>query len=173
MISTILILIKKLESCFSTTYRRTTTRSSTTQQKSTRVPRYVSKTCRQCVMVLSPDPYANPRGPAVERQWIFKMRNAEFRLIPQRTHGQDKATLTQKRLAFAGQPNPNRKIERTLQQIFTLGLQSFQSERLTTTYKSALMITFNLYNTRFKTPFKPKKDDKIQIIKLKPLGKKR
>ncbi|CAJ2508689.1 Uu.00g137150.m01.CDS01 [Anthostomella pinea] len=47
-----------------------------------------------CVVVLSPDPYRNPDGLAVERQWIFIVRNAEFRLIPRSSRGQDEATFT-------------------------------------------------------------------------------
>ncbi|KAH8889934.1 kinase-like protein [Thozetella sp. PMI_491] len=128
------------------------------------------KTPRQCVVVLSPDPYADPKGPAAERQWIFIMRDAEFRLIP-RTHGQGEATLTKEKLAFAGQPDPDRTIEGTLQRIFTLGLQSLQSQGLTTTYKSASTITFNPHNTRFRTPLEPEEDDEIKITKLRPLGR--
>ncbi|KAI1300448.1 kinase-like protein [Xylaria venustula] len=129
------------------------------------------KTPRQCVVVLSPNPYRNPDGPAVERQWIFKMRDAEFCLIPRRTRAQDEAKFTEEKLAFAGQPDPDRTIEGTLQRIFTLGLQSLQSEGLTTTYKSASTITFNPHNTRFRTQLEPEEDDEIQITKLRPLGR--
>jgi hypothetical protein len=115
--------------------------------------------------------YRNPDGPAVERQWIFKIRDAEFRLIPRRTGAQDEATFTEERLAFAGQPDPDRTIEGTLQRIFTLGLQSLQSEGLTTTYKSASTITFNPHNTRFRTPLEPEEDDVIRCTKLRPLGR--
>ncbi|KAK3369804.1 hypothetical protein B0T24DRAFT_681794 [Lasiosphaeria ovina] len=123
------------------------------------------KTPRQCVVVLGPDPY-NKR----DWKWIFRIRDAEFLLIPRTTQGQDEATFTEEKRAFAGQPDPNRTIEGTLQRIFTLGLQSLQSKGLTTTYKSASTITFNPHNTRFKTPLEPDEDDAIRYTKLRPLG---
>ena len=129
------------------------------------------KTPRQCVVVLSPDPYDNPKGLAVERQWIFTMRDAWFRLIPRRVPGsRNQVAFTEERLAFAGRPDPDRTLEGTLQRIITLGLQSLQSEGLTTTYKSASTITFNPHNTRFRTPLEPDQDDVIQYTKLRPLG---
>ncbi|KAK0710159.1 hypothetical protein B0T26DRAFT_679473 [Lasiosphaeria miniovina] len=123
----------------------------------------ISKTRRQCVLVLAYDVY-NKR----DRKWIFRMRDAEFRLIPRRTQGQDEATLTKERLAFVGQTDHDRTIEGTMQRLITLGLQS---EGLTTTYKSASTITFNPHNTRLQTPLEPEKDKVIQITKLRPLGR--
>jgi len=64
------------------------------------------KTPRQCVVGLNPNPYCNPDGSVIERQWIFIMRDAEFRLIPRRTRGQDEPTFTEERRAFAGKPDP-------------------------------------------------------------------
>ncbi|CAJ2508217.1 Uu.00g094030.m01.CDS01 [Anthostomella pinea] len=130
------------------------------------------KTPRQCVVALSPDPYRNPGGPAVERQWFFKVRDAEFRLIPRRTQSPDEAkSITDERRAFAALPDPNLTLEGTMQRIFTLGLQALQFEGLTTTYKSASTITINPHNTRFRTPLEPAEEDQIRFTRVKPLGR--
>jgi hypothetical protein len=130
---------------------------------------HISKTRRQCVVVLAPDLYPDPDRPR-NREWIFKMRDAEFRLIPRRTQGQDEAVFTEERLAFARQPDPEQTVEGTMQRLITLGLQSLQSEALTTTYKSPSTITINPHNIRFKTPLEPAEDKVIRYKKLRPLG---
>jgi hypothetical protein len=92
--------------------------------------------------------------------WIFKIRDAMFFLIPRRTPGnQAKAVFTEKRLAFAGQPDPERTYKGTMQRLINLGLQSLQSEALTTTYKP--LSTVNTHDTRFKTLLEPEEDEVI------------
>ncbi|KAF4434327.1 IPL1-Ser/thr protein kinase [Fusarium austroafricanum] len=115
----------------------------------------ISKIRRQCVVLLRPD-LCRQR---VERQWLFQIRGADFRLIPGRTHGRSEAPLIKERLAFAGKTNNNGTIERTLQQLGTLDLQP----------KGLLARKF--HNTWFQTPPKPEKDKVIRITKLKPLGR--
>jgi hypothetical protein len=74
------------------------------------------------------------------------------------------------RLTFANQSDPARTVEGTLERLITLGLQSLQSQGLTTTYKSLTATTFNPHNTRFRTPLQPEDDDVIRSTKLRPLG---
>jgi hypothetical protein len=58
-----------------------------------------------------------------------------------------------------------------MQRLITLGLESLQSERLTTN-KSLSIITFDPNNTRFRTALEPPEDDDvIRFTKLKPLGR--
>ncbi|CZR52893.1 uncharacterized protein PAC_02770 [Phialocephala subalpina] len=134
-------------------------------------PPQIWKTPRQCVVVLTPDPYRDDDG-ACDRVWFFKIRDAIFRLIPRRTPGdQGEAAFTEERLAFAGQPDPERTYEGTMQQLINLGLQSLQSEALTTTHKPSSTATYNPHNTRFKTPLEPEEDEVIRYTKLGRLGK--
>jgi serine/threonine protein kinase len=58
-----------------------------------------------------------------------------------------------------------------MQQLINLGLQSLQSEALTTTYKPSSTATYNPHNTRFKTPLEPEEDEMIRYTKLGRLGK--
>ncbi|KAK3333601.1 kinase-like protein [Cercophora scortea] len=108
------------------------------------------KTPRQCVVVLAYDHYNK-----CDRKWIFRMRDAEFLLIPPRMQGQDEARCTSEKLAFAGQADPERTYEGTMQQLMNLGLQSLRSEALKSTYMPASTATFNPHNTRFRTPLEP------------------
>lgn len=86
---------------------------------------HIWKSHRQCVVVLSPDPYYDFNKPAIERKWFFIMRYAKFHLIPRKTPGdQDQAACTEQRLAFAGQHDPEKSYEGTLQRLITLGLRS-------------------------------------------------
>ena len=127
------------------------------------------KTPRQCVVVLARDPYRHPDKR--DRIGIFQIGYAVFFLIPRRTPGdQGEAAFTEERLAFAGQPDPERTYEGTMQQLINLGLQSLQSEALTTTYKPPSTATYNPHNTRFKTPLEPEKDEVIRYTKLRRLG---
>lgn len=128
------------------------------------------KTPRQCVVLLSPDPYAPPEKR--DRIWIFRIRLAKFHLIPRRTPGdRSEAAFTEERLAFAGQSDPERTYEGTMQQLINLGRQSLQSAALTTTHKPSSTATYNPHNTRFKTPLEPEKDEVIRFTKLRRLGK--
>jgi len=111
-------------------------------------------------------PY-NKRDP----KWIFRIRDAVFLLIPRRTQSEDETAFIEERLAFAGQPDPERTYEGTMQRLINLGLQSLQSEALTTAYKLLSTATYNPYNTRFKTPLEPEKDEVIRYTKLGELGK--
>ncbi|KAI0815414.1 kinase-like protein [Xylaria sp. FL0064] len=126
------------------------------------------KAHRQCVVVLSPDPYPDPDQPR-DRRWIFRMHDARFLLIPRSTEGQDRATCTRERLAFAAQHDPEQTLEGTLQRIITRGLQSLRSEAQTTTYYRSL--TINTHDTRFRTPLEPRNDDVTRYIKLRRLGR--
>ncbi|KAK3692872.1 kinase-like protein [Podospora appendiculata] len=124
------------------------------------------KSPRQCVVVLAYEPHNK-----CNRKWIFKMRDAEFFLIPPRMLGQDEARCTGERLAFAGQPDPERIYEGTRQRLINPGLQSLQSEALTSTYMPPSTAIFNPHNTRFRTSLEPEGDKVIWYTKLKPLGK--
>ena len=121
---------------------------------------------RQCVVVLAPDPYRDPEEDP-NREWIFTIRSAEFRLIPRRTQGQGEAAFTEERLAFAGQPDSERTYEKTIQQFITLGLKP---DALTTTYKPPSMATYNPHNTRFSTRHQPEENQVIRYTKLGRLG---
>ncbi|KAJ4066331.1 hypothetical protein NW756_009834 [Fusarium oxysporum] len=115
----------------------------------------ISRVRRQCVVLLRPDLYHD----RVERQWLFQIRDAEFRLLPGTTHGRSKAQLTKERLAFARNTNNYGTIERTLQQLGTLDLQSKG------------LLAREPHSTWFRTSPKREKDKVIRIKKLKPLGR--
>jgi serine/threonine protein kinase len=51
-----------------------------------------------------------------------------------------------------------------------LGLQSLQSEALTTTYKPSSTATYNPHNTWFKSPLEPEKDEVIRYTKFGRFG---
>jgi len=94
-----------------------------------------------------------------------------FELIPRRTPGdQDETAFTEERLAFAGQPDPERTFEGTIQQLINLGMKSLQSENLTTTHRPSSTATYNRHNTRFRTILEPEKDKVIRYTKLRKLG---
>jgi hypothetical protein len=134
------------------------------------------KTPRQCVVVLARDSYRNPidnpddnPDDNPERQWILKIRNAEFLLRPRRTQSdRDEVACAEERQAFACQPDPDRTFEGTMQRLITLGLQSLQSEGLTTTYQPSS--TVNTHDTRFQTELQPEEDEVIRYTKLGLLG---
>jgi len=128
----------------------------------------LQKTPRQCAVVLGPNLYPDPENPR-DRRWIFRIREATFRLVPFRSRG-DEAAFAQRRLAFAGQPDPERTFEGTIEQLVTLGLRSLGSGALTSTYMTQAPVNFNPHNTRFKTPLEPEADDAVQHTKLRPLG---
>lgn len=129
-----------------------------------------TRTPRQCVVMLAPDPYPDPENKR-GRQWIFKIRDAMFSLITRSTPGdQGEAVFTGERRAFASQPDPERTHEGAIQQL-NLGLQSPQSDAITATYKASPKVTYNSYNTRFKTPLEPEEDEVIRYTKLGRLGK--
>ncbi|KAJ4285049.1 hypothetical protein NW764_000339 [Fusarium oxysporum] len=115
----------------------------------------ISRARRQCVVLLRPDLYHD----RVERQWLFQIRGAEFRLLPGTTRGRSEAQLTKERLAFARNTNNDGTIERTLQQLGTLDLQS-----------KGLLVR-EPHSTWFRTSPKREKDKVIRIKKLEPLGR--
>ncbi|RKK16076.1 hypothetical protein BFJ66_g6068 [Fusarium oxysporum f. sp. cepae] len=115
----------------------------------------ISRARRQCVVLLRPDLYHD----RVERQWLFQIRDAEFRLLPGTTHGRSEAQLTKERLAFARNTNNDGTIKRTLQQLGTLDLQSKG------------LLAREPHSTWFRTSPKREKDKVIRIKKLKPLGR--
>ncbi|KAJ9421005.1 serine/threonine protein kinase [Fusarium oxysporum] len=115
----------------------------------------ISRARRQCVVLLRPDLYHD----RVERQWLFQIRDAEFRLLPGTTHGRSEAQLTKERLAFARNTNNDGTIERTLQQLGTLDLQSKG------------LLAREPHSTWFRASPKREKDKVIRIKKLKPLGR--
>lgn len=132
------------------------------------------KSPRQCVVVLSPDPYVSAEGAAVEREWILQIGTrvrAEFRLVPPRTHGQDGARLTEQKLEFARQHDPELTVDCTLGRALTLGLEALRSQAMTTTYQTGSTTTYNPHNTRFRTPIEPEAKDVIRSTKLRPLGR--
>ncbi|KAJ4151954.1 hypothetical protein NW765_013485 [Fusarium oxysporum] len=107
----------------------------------------ISRARRQCVVLLRPDLYHD----RVERQWLFQIRGAEFRLLPGTTRGRSEAQLTKERLAFARNTNNDGTIERTLQQLGTLDLQS-----------KGLLVR-EPHSTWFRTSPKREKDKVIRI----------
>ncbi|RKL46607.1 hypothetical protein BFJ70_g3093 [Fusarium oxysporum] len=115
----------------------------------------ISRARRQCVVLLRPDLYHD----RVERQWLFQIRGAEFRLLPGTTRGRSEAQLTKERLAFARNTNNDGTIERTLQQLGTLDLQSKG------------LLAREPHSTWFRTSPKREKDKVIRIKKLEPLGR--
>ncbi|RKK83239.1 hypothetical protein BFJ69_g2782 [Fusarium oxysporum] len=115
----------------------------------------ISRVRRQCVVLPRRDLYHD----RVERQWLFQIRDAEFRSLPGTTHGRSEAQLTKERLAFARNTNNDGTIERTLQQLGTLDLQSKG------------LLAREPHSTWFRTSPKREKDKVIRIKKLKPLGR--
>ncbi|KAK4129993.1 kinase-like protein [Trichocladium antarcticum] len=129
---------------------------------------------RQCAVVLDPDPYRNPDDPrSHERECIFQIGSrprAVFRLVPRR-HQSNVAAFTDEKRAFAGQPDPERTVEGTLERLVTLGLESLRSGAMTSTYQSVSTTTYNPHNTRFRTLLEPEEDHVIRFTKLRPLGR--
>ncbi|KAG8420859.1 hypothetical protein J3459_003993 [Metarhizium acridum] len=130
------------------------------------------KSPRKCVVVLSPDLYGNPNTGAVQRQWFFIMSSARFLIRTPAWQDHEEAVITQKKLAFAGQVDPNQTLESTLQRIFAAGLQALNAQGLATTYKSESTIqNLNTHNTRFRTPLEPADLDRIRFLEKGGKGK--
>ncbi|KAF5962594.1 IPL1-Ser/thr protein kinase [Fusarium bulbicola] len=104
------------------------------------------KAPRQCVVLLGPDLYHD------RIEWLFKIRHAEFRLIPGPTQ------LTEEKVAFARNTNNDKALEVTLQPRGTLDLQPDGS------------LALELRSTCFRASPKQKNDKAIRFRKLKLLG---
>lgn len=92
-----------------------------------RGPPQLWKTPQQCVVLLAYDSDNNR-----PREWVFRICRALFRLVPPRTPVND-AAFTEQRLAFANQPDPERTVDGTAERLIAIGLQSLDSQGVTTT----------------------------------------
>ncbi|KAG9499708.1 hypothetical protein J7337_008167 [Fusarium musae] len=106
----------------------------------------ITKAPRQCVVLLGPDLYQD------RIEWLFKIRDAEFLLIPGPTQ------LIEEKLAFARNTNNDEALERTLQARRTLDLQPDGS------------LALELRSTYFRALPKQENDKLIRFRKLKLLG---
>ncbi len=107
------------------------------------------------------------RPPGRVREWIFSIAEALFRLVSLNTQDNEVA-LTEARLAFANQPDPDKTDPRTKEKLLALGQAALDA--MTTTVPSSSP-TINPHNTRHRTPLEPAADDVIRYTKLRPLGK--
>ncbi|KAI0185578.1 kinase-like protein [Xylaria flabelliformis] len=124
-----------------------------------RQPQILGGPPRQCAVLLTDDPYTN-----IDRQWIFKMRNALFLLIPPLRPARDEDEFARKKLEFADQCASN-----ATQGITELNSGwNEQPEMLTTTLPSTVVSMS--YNLRYKGSHQPKDNEVIRHTRLGLLG---
>lgn len=125
---------------------------------------------RQCVVLLSPDPYRLPNDPrGSRREYVFKIREAEFWLVPPAT--KTTRLVEEARIAFANQPDPEQTAEGSLERFIAFVLQLESLKGTTASYHSSLPGSRKSHNTRFRTLLDPDDASKIHTTKLRRLGR--